>query len=388
MEPVGDRSLFGLAGVISNLTGYLLYLLATFPGAAPKGEMTVLHLPGYLLNMSILIVIVDRVGLPHQAVQAVAIVIVAVFLFFLMERFVFARGSIGQIADEALPGSVKWSMMQKTLECPGCRFATDPVGGFPPYAPELSRNCEGFHPEYFSDLAAIEANNFWFRSRNDLIVWALGKYFPEAVSFLEIGCGTGFVLSGIAKAYPRLALFGGEVYSAGLGFAAGRVPRAQLMQMDARTIPFEEHFDAVGAFDVLEHVEEDEKVLARMRRALKPGGGLLLTVPQHRWLWSPFDIFSCHVRRYSRSDLHEKLSRAGFEILRSTSFVSLLLPAMFASRFYRRGLEADHDPLSELRLAPRLDRMLVTMLRVENQLIKAGISFPFGGSRLVAARRA
>jgi SAM-dependent methyltransferase len=273
-------------------------------------------------------------------------------------------------------------------ECPGCGFAPNPVGGFPSYAPELSRNCEGFRPEYFSCLAALEANNFWFRCRNDLIVWALGKYFPETVSFLEIGCGTGFVLSGIAKAYPRLALFGSEVYSVGLGFAAGRVPHAQLMQMDARTIPFEEHFDAVGAFDVLEHIEEDEKVLAQIRRALKPGGGLLLTVPQHGWMWSPLDTFACHVRRYSRNDLHEKLSRAGFEILRSTSFVSLLLPVMFVSRFCRGGQETDHDPQSQLRLAPRLDRLLGTMLRVENRLIGAGISFPFGGSRLIAARRA
>jgi SAM-dependent methyltransferase len=246
----------------------------------------------------------------------------------------------------------------------------------------------GFRQESFASLAKLEEANFWFRARNELIVWALGKYFPEAVSFLEIGCGTGFVLSGIAKAYPRMALFGGEVYCAGLGIAEGRVPHAQLMQMDARAIPFEEHFDAVGAFDVLEHIEDDEEVLAQMMRALKPGGGLLLTVPQHWWLWSPFDTFSCHVRRYSRRDLHAKLSRAGLEILRSTSFVSLLLPAMFASRFYRRALEADHDPLEQLKLVPRLDRMLGAMLRVENQLINAGISFPFGGSRFVAARRA
>jgi SAM-dependent methyltransferase len=271
--------------------------------------------------------------------------------------------------------------------CPACGFAPEPAGRFPSYAPELNRGCEGFRPEYFSDLAALEANNFWFRSRNDLIVWALGRYFPEAVSFLEIGCGTGFVLSGIATAYPRMALYGSEMYGVGLGFASARVPHAQLMQMDARVIPFVEHFDVVGLFDVLEHIEEDEKVLLQIRRALKPGGGLLLTVPQHRWLWSSFDTFSCHVRRYTRNDLHAKLSRAGFEILRSTSFVSLLLPAMVLSRLHRSNQTEAIDSLKGFNLPPRLNHVLEEILRFENLLIRLGCPFRLGGSRLVAARK-
>ncbi len=266
-------------------------------------------------------------------------------------------------------------------------FQTTAPNGIPSNDCNLSKREGGFRPESFASLAKLEDTNFWFRARNDLIVWALGRYFPEAVSFLEIGCGTGFVLSGIAKAYPRLVLFGGEAYSAGLGFAAGRVPHAQLMQMDARTIPFKEHFDAVGAFDVLEHIEEDEEVLAQIRRALKPAGGLLLAVPQHRWLWSPFDTYACHVRRYCRRDLHAKLSRAGFEILRSTSFVSLLLPAMVLSRVRNRGQTDTIDPLRDLKLDPRLNKILETVLRFENRLIRLGYSFALGGSRLVAARK-
>ena len=50
--------------------------------------------------------------------------------------------------------------------------------------------------------------------------------------------------------------------------------------MDARCIPYEEEFDVVGAFDVLEHIPEDDVVLAQMYRAAKPGSGLLLTVPR------------------------------------------------------------------------------------------------------------
>src|SRR5690606_22871969 len=116
--------------------------------------------------------------------------------------------------------------------------------------------------------------------------------------FLEIGCGTGFVLSGVADAFPAVRLFGSEIFTAGLEFAARRQPSVNFMQMDARSLPFLDEFDVIGAFDVLEHIVEDGQVLAQMREALKPNGIILLTVPQHEWLWSPVDEFACHVRRY------------------------------------------------------------------------------------------
>jgi len=37
----------------------------------------------------------------------------------------------------------------------------------------------------------VEWRHFWFAARNELIAWALSRFFPEARSFLEVGCGTG-----------------------------------------------------------------------------------------------------------------------------------------------------------------------------------------------------
>src|ERR1041384_8013479 len=115
---------------------------------------------------------------------------------------------------------------------------------------------------------------------------------------MEIGCGTGYVLSGIRQAFPDLRLSGSEIFSVGLTFAAERLPGIQLYQMDARQIPFREEFDVVGAFDVLEHVTEDEEVLSQMYQATRKGGGILLTVPHHPFLWSSLDVHARHVRRY------------------------------------------------------------------------------------------
>jgi len=274
-----------------------------------------------------------------------------------------------------------------TWRCSQCGFEPQVLGGFPAFAPELAHAEEGYDPAHFSALAELESRNFWFRARNRLIIWALGRFFPGARRFLEVGCGTGYVLSGIAAAFPALEIAGSEVAAEGLNFAARRVPAARLVQMDARRIPFRGEFDVAGAFDVIEHIEDDRAVLRALREALVPGGGLLLTVPQHPFLWSEYDVHARHVRRYEAAELRAKLVEAGFEIVKMTSFVTLLLPLMTASRLSQQKTQAGYDPLAELRIAPALNWVLEKILDIERLLIRTGIPLPAGGSLLVAARK-
>ncbi len=247
----------------------------------------------------------------------------------------------------------------------------------------------GFKRRYFGELAELEEESFWFRSRNKLIFWALHNYASELKSFLDIGCGTGFVLSGISKRFPNIKLVGGEYLEDGLSYAQQRVPTAEFTQMDARCIPYKSVFDAIGVFDVLEHIEDDKCVLGEIRGALKLHGIMLLTVPQHTWMWSSMDDYACHVRRYSAKEIHEKVKDSGFEILRSTSFIASLLPAMLVSRMMRRN----HTPVKskdlagELQLYPWLNMLFEKILDVEIAMIRHGVSFPLGGSRLIVARK-
>lgn len=272
--------------------------------------------------------------------------------------------------------------------CCGCGAIPLVLNGFTSYAPELSRQGGGFEEKFFHDLAPVEASNFWFRARNELILWALESYCPQFKTLLEIGCGTGFVLSGIAQRFPAALLSGSELFLEGLSFAASRLRSVELMQMDARRIPFTDAFDVIGAFDVLEHIEEDTSVLSQIQTALKAGGHLIVTVPQHRWLWSSVDEYSHHVRRYKAKELHQKIKDAGFQIVRSTSFVSILLPLLFVSRFLKRGTPAEQlDSLQEYRIPRWVNRALLSALRVEQAFLRLGVSLPVGGSRFVVARK-
>jgi len=273
-------------------------------------------------------------------------------------------------------------------QCPGCAFVPPAHAGIPLLAPALAHGGAGFDPELFSVLAATEEANFWFCARNRLILWALRRYFPVMQRFLEVGCGTGFVLSGVAKAFPAASLAGSEIFVEGLPFAAGRVSGAELLQLDARRLPYYREFDVIGAFDVLEHIEDDKLVLREIHDALRAGGGVVLTVPQHPWLWSDEDVVAHHVRRYRPGELRDKLRATGFLVELDTSFVSLLLPLMWASRHARRfGSRPSSKPVRGLVLPKPLNVLLEWVMNLERHAIRLGVRFPFGGSRLIVARR-
>jgi SAM-dependent methyltransferase len=223
-------------------------------------------------------------------------------------------------------------------------------------------------------LAALEKRHFWFRSRRRIIVDGLRRWFPDARSYLEIGSGTGYVARGIIATFPEWRVVTSDPLAEDL----------RTSRVDARNIPFTCEFDVVGAYDVIEHIEDDRHALGQIREACRKGGGILLTVPQHAWLWSPADRYAHHFRRYRRDDLLSLLRACGFEILGSTSFNTLNLPLFFLrSRFLRA---TGRGPGTSVPTAP-LNWLLERSMELDRMLIRAGLRLPFGVSLLVAARR-
>jgi SAM-dependent methyltransferase len=269
--------------------------------------------------------------------------------------------------------------------CPGCG-AEPPADGYRRFIADLPELNGAYDTVEFDAVAAAEPASFWFRVRNELVVWALRTDFPEARSLFEVGCGTGIILDAVSAAFPSLSVSGGDAYAPALEHARRRLPGIELLQLDARRLPFDREFDVIAALDVLEHIDDDEGVLVELHRSVRPGGGVLLTVPQHRWLWSAADEWALHHRRYRRAELRQKVERSGFTVLRQTSFVSLLLPLMTASRLRRRDLRS-YDPVAELRLPRWLDTAFGRIVGLDLALIRHGISLPVGGSLLLVAQR-
>lgn len=269
--------------------------------------------------------------------------------------------------------------------CRRCGFAPDDAGGYPAFAPALAAENPNYPTGYFDILAAVDRRHFWFRARGAMVTWAMRKHFGAPRAVMEIGCGTGGMLARIRDALPRAVLAGSDIHTAALPYVAARVPGAMLLQLDATAIPFADEFDVVAACDVIEHIERDDLALAAMHRALRPGGGIVLTVPQDPRLWSAWDEASRHQRRYRREELVERVRAAGFAVERVVSMSSLIYPLM---RLARRRYRQDCDASDELKIAAPLNFALSRVMDVERFLLRSGADFPFGGSLLLVGRRA
>ena len=242
-----------------------------------------------------------------------------------------------------------------------------------------------FPQSTFRYLAEAESRHWWFWSRNRDIFWILRSRVRGITNFLEVGCGTGFVISSIATAFPALELEASEYFEDGPVFARQRLPQCRFRQLDSTAMAEQDAYDCIGSFDVIEHIDADETVLSNFHQALRPGGFLLLTVPQHPWLWSTVDDYAHHERRYTTQELRRKVLHAGFRIEYCTSFVTLLLPLMALHR--RSSRNQNYNPDNEFKISPLLNAALYLVMLLKLAILRLGLRFPAGGSLLLLARK-
>ncbi len=243
----------------------------------------------------------------------------------------------------------------------------------------------GPNEEEIDRLARSDRTSWWIRGRRALIgavLRARGQPVPSG-PVGDLGCGAGGM-------YEVLREFG-EVLGIDISPLAVAVCRARgyrgLAIGTLERLPLRcEALALAGMTDVLEHVEDDERVIRECLRVLKPGGTLLITVPALRWLYSEHDRVLGHFRRYSRAEIRRLLVRCGFEVERITYFNMLLLPLAVAARviaMLRRGLRPQADPLV---LARPWNWLAYQVLVVERALLRV-LDLPVGLSLLCVVRK-
>jgi SAM-dependent methyltransferase len=231
-------------------------------------------------------------------------------------------------------------------------------------------------------LLAADEDHWWYRGRRLILRAELDRLPLRAgARVLDAGCGSGRTLQDL-RVY-------GEVSGIELSPIAVEQARArrlgEIRVGRVEELPWPDgSFDLVTCLDVLEHTADDGLALRELRRVVKPGGWLVLTVPAYPALWSTHDEVNHHYRRYTRKSLRAAAVGAGWHVARVTSFNSLLLPAAAVVRISERYRNRNsHEHVSELRVGPRwLNSTLERPLRIEASLLRRGRTLHAGLSLL------
>ena len=245
-----------------------------------------------------------------------------------------------------------------------------------------------FDYTFFNSLYNAEEKNFWFKGRREAIFQIIKKFILgyKNKKMLEVGCGGGNIINFLKN--KGINIEGADVFFEGLQFARKRV-NTNFYQINIKDIPFENEFDIIGIFDVLEHIQEEDKILVNLYKALKPEGYLFVAVPALPYLWSYFDEIAFHKRRYNKNEFINKLKNHGFSIIKATYLFMFLLPVMVLKRKVRLG-RLSNQPIDllkqELSLNPILDAIFYQLIRLESRLIPF-LSLPLGSSLLILAKK-
>jgi len=225
---------------------------------------------------------------------------------------------------------------------------------------------------------AAAHGDWWEANRALLIGQCLDQPRPGGRLLLDVGCGSGYVISEAAGIDARLKV----------GIDAWRSPSwdpssgSVFVVADVTQLPFRSGgADVVLALDVIEHVEDDRAALREMARVLRAGGVAAVMVPAFAVLWSSHDDAVGHLRRYRVRDVARLLTSEGLSIVQASYLFCWLFPFALVRRALRLGGEGGDE-------APRLLAPFANLFGwFERLCIRHRVAVPFGSSVFVEAVR-
>ncbi len=234
----------------------------------------------------------------------------------------------------------------------------------------------------YEQMAQFDQRHWWYRARREVLAALIERTtdLPKRARLLEIGCGTGHNLAMLGR-FGRVDAL--ELDEEARGIAEERlgrpVMRAPLPEID--DVP-DGSYHLIGAFDVIEHIDDDHAAIASIAAKLRRGGKLIVTVPAHPWMWSPHDVVNHHHRRYSKRALRKLIEGSPLKLEKIGYFNSLLFPVAVAERMVSKLRGNDN---AELKMPPApLNAALEKVFEAERHLI-ARLPLPPGLSLFAVA---
>lgn len=226
-------------------------------------------------------------------------------------------------------------------------------------------------------IANAEEKHFWFKSRRNLILQIFERFISKKAKIIEIGAGTGSIARMLTDYNYKVSI--GEIHPNGIAYALKKNDKnLPIYQFNIMDNPFKNHFDVVGMFDVLEHIQNDKLAIKNIKHMLSDRGKIVLTVPAHMWLWCEEDKISNHFIRYEQNNLKQILIDEGFSIKYASNFFISILPLLY--------LRKKMKPSNNIKINPIINFILLLISNLENKILNF-VTFKIGGSIIIVAEK-
>lgn len=218
--------------------------------------------------------------------------------------------------------------------------------------------------------------SWWYRGRIAAVRAALFRSdILQATEVLDYGAGFGG-MSGTLSTFSNSI----DAYEPDGEARVALAARGYRHVFVSDTEALAHHYDLIGLFDVVEHIEHDGAFLKAAHDALKEGGVLAITVPAFPFLWSAHDVSHRHFRRYTKASMRALLESFGYKVEYISYWNMLLfLPAAVMRLFGRTGESA-------LGLPRWIDTLFFAVVKLES-LVMRHMPLPFGTGLVVVARK-
>jgi SAM-dependent methyltransferase len=252
-------------------------------------------------------------------------------------------------------------------------------------------------------LQKMQKRHFWYQGRHRFLLDAVHRQLrsarnqADAYRVVDLGGGCGGWLDYLLerKSFAVSEALLADSAAAALSMAADCLPpEVERRQVDLMNLPWSRRWDLAFLLDVLEHLPDQESVLAQIREALVPGGLLFITVPALRCFWTWNDDVCRHLRRHCRRDFSRLAGECGLELLDARYFMFILSPLLLATRLAAGSAVKFKTEEQRRELAARmhsiphsiLNSILTTAFAAETPLGHI-VRFPWGTSLLAVLRR-
>jgi SAM-dependent methyltransferase len=229
------------------------------------------------------------------------------------------------------------------------------------------------------DLAYSDGveDNYWSLARNRIILDVLKANNLSATKVIEVGCGKGIVTQYLADR---------GVDCVGIELAAVKPVNEKIVHTGKNAVEmsdeFMQQFQSLMLLDVIEHIEDPAKFIAELLQHYKHVTSILVTVPARKEMWSNYDEYYGHFRRYDLDLMKQTIRDIGFEVEELTYFFhSLYLPGRITVGLFKKRNLKMTPPKGVMKI---VHKVIAAVMVAESKVLPKSW---FGTSVLCVARR-